>query len=1571
MSDQFIERIIDKYFSDNPKSLVAHHLDSYNDFFAYGIKRIFKEKNPIKIMKMQDTESHLFRRRCNLYLGGKDGSRIYYGKPVIYDDERDHFMYPNEARLRNMTYGITIHYDVEIDFFIAPDDGTIPEGIAKQVEPTYTTVLERIFLGRFPIMLYSNLCILRELTPSVCFELGECRNDYGGYFIIDGKEKCIISQEKFADNMVYIRDKGNELYSHSAAVRSVSEDASKPIRTMRISIVASTPSLTNNQIVVIIPNVRKPVPLFILMRALGIESDEEIIKYCLLDMERYNTYVDLFIPSVHDAGKIFTQEMALKYIATFTKGKTIPHALEILTNYLLPHIGEMNFQDKAFFIGHMTKELLRVYTKEIKPTDRDSFAFKRVELPGILLYDLFNEYYSLQQRNIYQKIDKEYYYKQGIYQNNFTALIESNYREFFSERLVEKGFRKAFKGDWGSESHTKRPGIVQDLNRLSYNSAISQLRKINLPLEASAKVVGPRLLHGSQWGIIDPVDTPDGGNIGLHKHMSIAAKITRGCSGKPLIEWLRKHLAMKLLSESSIDNIVNSTKIIVNGSWVGTIRNPYQVIDSLKSYRRSAIIPVYTSIRWNIAEGEILLNTDSGRLCRPIFYIDKGNPSYQNPAILEKIQSNAFSWDQLIAGFGKKTDTNFTVESCLLYDTAEELYGIKSLDSLKSSQAVIEYIDTTEGEGSLIATNSNDLASKPYTHIEIHPSLILGVMGNQVVFPENNQLPRDLFACGQMRQAVSLYHSNYQTRIDKMGVVLNYGQTPLIKSRYLDKINKEQHPYGENVVVAIACYGGYNVEDSILFNEGSLKRGLFRTTYYNSYEAREDSSKVGNSQVDSHFANIEDENVVGLKPGYDYSHLDKYGMIKEGTILDDKKVLIGKVMTNLAKPDTSIDSSVFPKKGQLGYVDKTFITEGEMGFRLAKVRVRDERIPSIGDKFCSRCGQKGTVGLVIPEADMPYGDDGIRPDIIVNPHALPSRMTIGQLVETLMGKTCSLYGGFGDCTAFMNKGEKSTFFGKMLSQQGYHSSGNQILYNGQTGEQMDAKIFIGPTYYMRLKHMVKDKINYRARGPRTVLTRQTVQGRANDGGLRIGEMERDGVVAHGAAKFLQESLMVRGDEYYMAVCNKTGMTAIYNSSCNLFLSPYADGPLRFSGTLDDGLNIENVSKFGRSFSVIRVPYALKLLIQELQTMNVQLRLITEDNIDQLSSMSFSDNIGKLLGNNVGVKEAMAITREEEAASKPEPELQKLIRKTPGADSKNKTKPAIKPLGQDYHKEPPPKVLSATNTSVPVNDTRLLGWNKASGSIDDDQWNSIILGPTGQPTSIWYTADYDGELPDNYPPGWLPGDLYYPDGSIIPPIIVIAALRRDQNANNWARVIKTLKEGGPTAAVDVELPTMAIASHTQQVQQVQQVQQMPAIVIQPTPIETVVKIPTQSQNQSQPYPHRELPVYDDLSDTPSYEPTSPAYKSEEDKAGYAKNVKVVNPEKEVNDIIEIIDTSKDQNTNSIITGNPLTDKNTQVINISKPQLTENAAPTLTEIISNSNDKNDENNQNNEPTKIIKT
>ena len=418
MDEEIIWKIIDKYFKSEPNILVSHHLNSYNDFMNNGIKQIFKEKNPIKIIKKQNPVTKEFDLRCNVYLGGKGGDKIYIGKPVIYDETREHYMYPNEARLRNMTYGATIHYDVEVDFYIKEGE-TITERTI--------TLPDKIYLGKFPIMLNSQLCILNDLSPEVKFNMGECKNDYGGYFIIDGKEKVVVPQEKFADNMLYIRDKVNDLYSHSAEIRTVSEDASKPIRTLSVKIVAPSASYTNKHIVVDIPNVRAPVPLFILMRALGIQSDKDIIKCCLLDMEKYKSYIDLFIPSIHNAGKIFTQETALKYIATFTKHKTISSTLHILSDYFLPNIGELNFISKAYFIGYMTLELLKVYTGEEKPTDRDNFKFKRVELTGSLMYDLFKEYYTLQQKHIFKTIDKEYFYKETTYQGlNFISLIENN-----------------------------------------------------------------------------------------------------------------------------------------------------------------------------------------------------------------------------------------------------------------------------------------------------------------------------------------------------------------------------------------------------------------------------------------------------------------------------------------------------------------------------------------------------------------------------------------------------------------------------------------------------------------------------------------------------------------------------------------------------------------------------------------------------------------------------------------------------------------------------------------------------------------------------------------------------------------------------------------------------------------------------------------------------------------------------------------------------------------------------------------------------------------------------------------
>ena len=1339
MDEPTIWKIINSYFSDNPQCLVQHHTESYNDFFKNGIYQIFKDKNPIHFGTDFDETINDYRYQCVMYFGGKTGKKIYFGKPVIYDEDNSHYMFPNEARLRNMTYGMTIHYDIDIEIikYLRDDEQpdivgletiggaegndsdqeyddtdksfdnyklkagmidnklreleegremgkekngtedelkelieggsgkgakrgpkkkkiiteqltTAQQSLMKEltekslVEPKKQIiehVLEKVYLGKFPIMVQSEFCILKGLPRAIRYSMGECRNDIGGYFIIDGKEKVVVPQEKFADNMLYIREVNNAEYLYSAEIRSVSENVAKPIRTLAVKIVSPSETYSNKNIVVRIPNVRKPVPLFIVFRALGIISDKNIITACVLDIEKYDNMLDLFIPSIHDAGCIFTQNAALKYIASLTKYKTTVYALEILSDYFLPHIGETNFVKKAYYLGYMVFRLLSVYNKSEAPTDRDHYKYKRVELVGSLIYDLFREYYSIQLKEIQKKYEKKLYFNQDIYKNDLFSLVKQYQREFFGERTVESGFKKAFKGNWGSEAHTKRVGIVQDLNRLSFHTYLSHLRKTNLSISAP-KLVGPRLLHGSQWGLYDPIDTPDGGNIGLHKHLAISVYITRSASKTPLIQWMQEKLAMRLIEDFKPIQLAGMTKVFVNGDWCGCLLNPYENVEKFKLFRRNALLPIYTSINFDIVKNTIFIYTDAGRICRPLFYKDNNfdEMSSDNKKILEKIENDEYTWQDIICGFNNRKAEGFDSNHVNIYELSELYQGVTSetnpakIDRFLKDKALIEYIDSNESENALIAFEQEDIAKykdKKYTHLEIHPSLIFGTMSNLINFPENNPATRNSFSCGQSKQACSLYHTNFNFRMDKSAIVLNNGQTPLVKTRYLQYINNEENSYGENVTVAIMCYTGYNVEDAILINEGALKRGLFRTTYYTTYEAHEESSKTANAEVDKIFTNIENEsNIMGLKPGHDYSKLDKYGLIKENTEINDKTIMIG--IAEKTKQMTR-DISKTTKKGQLGIVDKTFITEGEEGKRIAKVRIREERIPAIGDKFASRAGQKGTIGLVIPEIDMPFTKDGVRPDLIVNPHAIPTRMTLGQLVETVAGKVSLLLGGSTDCTAFINNGSKMLVFGELLTKMGYHSSGNEVLYNGMTGEQIESKIFIGPTYYMRLKHMVKDKINYRSLGPRTALTRQPVSGRANDGGLRIGEMERDTIVSHGATNFLKESMMERSDKYYAAVCNTTGLFAIYNPSKNIFMSPMADGPIKFVGSLDGKeQHIQNITKYGRSFSVISIPYSLKLLVQELQTINIQMRIITEENIQQLENMSYSKNMSLLL-----------------------------------------------------------------------------------------------------------------------------------------------------------------------------------------------------------------------------------------------------------------------------------------------------------------------------------------------------
>jgi DNA-directed RNA polymerase II subunit RPB2 len=1468
MESNTLWRIINKYFEDNPQYLVSHHIESYNDFFHKDIFELFKNQNPIQINSAFDEKIGDFKHKCNLYIGGKSGRRVYFGKPMIHDADRGaHYMYPNEARIRNMTYGMTVHFDVEVEFIdilvpgespyvVGPEfldeeevaklgeisGGGIDEleidysdafqreademqynykldggnsilqemeresssaysgGVRKTKEPglqgdstqgdqapkkrrdkkaeterkqvKMTTamsaatkeaqirsvngaiqrrhvLLKKLYLGKIPIMVQSDFCILNGMSRELRHSFGECRNDPGGYFIINGKEKTISVQEKFGDNMLYIR-KGRSAapissdasigkteeemvddYLYSAEIRSVSENVAKPKRTMSVKLMAPSKRYTNRNLMVFIPNVRAPIPLFILFRALGVLSDKDIISMCVLDLDKYDFLLDLFEPSVHDAGPIMQQHTALKFIGELTKFHNEKYALEILTDYFLPHVGETNYMEKAYYLGHMVFRLICASVGLDAPTDRDNIKYKRLEPFGALFNDLFLEYYVMQKKHIYQEFDRRIYFNNSTYEHDLPSLIFANYREIFSERIVDQGLKKAFKGAWGAQAHTKRVGIVQDLNRISFNAALCHLRKINLPLDSTSKVVGPRILHSSHWGYFDFIDTPDGANIGLHKTFAMTAYMTRGYSREPMIQWMRENVAMYPVTDFTPIVLSTMTKVFVNGYWAGVVETPFECVSKIRFYRRNGLIPLHTSTAFNIRNNAVEVYTDAGRFTRPIFYRDDVSGKWAfdlSKSIENKLESGDFSWEDLVTGFndklastkgpGKYGINDVVVRSLSdLYPGVGEEKNPAKFERFLTNKSIVEYIDPNETEHSLIAQNWKDWENNPdkhtrYTHMEIHHSFLFGIMCNQSIFAETNPAARISFSCSQSRQACSVYHSNFQVRMDKTAIVLNYGQTPLLKTRLLHHIDREEHPYGENVIVAIMCYTGYNVEDAILVNEGAIQRGLFNTTYYTVYSEHEERKKEQQGQgseggliIDKRFTNIESEpNVVGLKPGHDYSKLDRNGLIKENTIVDDKTIIIGYTSNSAVKPDVRVDGSKTTKKGQLGVVDKAFITEGEEGERIAKVRIREIRIPNLGDKMASRAGQKGVVGLVIPESDMPFTKDGLKPDLIINPHALPTRQTIGHLVECLIGKVCTMYGGFSDCTAFNNEGSKAALYGRLLPEVGFHSSGHDIMYNGMTGEQIETEIFIGPNYYMRLKHMVKDKINYRALGPRTALTKQPVSGRANDGGLRIGEMERDSLLGHGISEFLRESMMERGDEYQMVVCNTTGVLAVYNKARDLFMSPMADGPLRFfRSEVGKGFALDTMTKYGRRFSIVSVPYSLKLLIQELAAINIQLRIITEDNLPQIDSMAFSDNLKRLTLNQEMTPDKLvkemerAITTGERPVNTPDQNA----RESPEPILQKEEKPEFKPYASEK-----PKIDEPRDLQNPINRTEI-------------------------------------------------------------------------------------------------------------------------------------------------------------------------------------------------------------------------------------------------------------------------
>ena len=1081
-------------------------------------------------------------------------------------------MYPQDARLRNLTYSSQLLIDINIEIY------SNENGEKKMLN---SKELKKVNIGKIPMMIGSKYC------NSNINDINECKYDLGGYFIVNGNEKVIVGQEKIAEQKVYVfkASKNNLKYSHIAEVKSVNKVGFNTPKNCSIKF-SNKDILKGKTLKVNIPHCRVDIPLFIVFRSFGIISDKDIIKHILYNIDNNLDKLDLLQSTIEEGSCVNTQEEALEYILRYSSILGQPKDIklnrerklilfkEMMERDVLAHVG-VSFKKKALFLGYMVNKLLRCYFNELDYDDRDSYCNKRVETSGYLMALLFRQYFTKMTKDMRNQIMKELNsnpWKNSKQMNIESIINNNNLFKIIKSTTIESGIKYGLAtGNWGIKSTTNKVGIAQVLNRLTYNATLSHLRRVNTPTEKTGKLIPPRKLHNTQYGIICPAETPEGGSVGLVKNLSIMTYITNQSSEKPILKIIELNKDITHIEDiKNLEDIVDMTKIFVNGDWIYLTKNPNIIYNRLITSRRKGLINIYVSISLNTDLNQINIFTDAGRCCRPL-YIVENNKLLINKNDINKIVSKKYKFRNLIL---KSLNNNLNYD---LEDTRSNKIGC------------IEYLDTEESYFKMIGVFKN-LKNKgvKYSHCEIHPSLMLGLLSSLIPFSNHNQSPRNTYQSAMGKQAMGIYMTNFRKRMDTMGHILYYPNKPIVDTNIGKLVPSCKVPNGLNVIVAISSYGGYNQEDSILINKGSVERGLFRSTFYRTY--RDDEKKIQSSGQDERIMKPVIDITSGIKPGC-YDKLESNGFVPVNTYVTSNDIIIGKVypVKNKGKSNNTYrDSSTFLKPNEKGYIDKIYVNRNGDGHKFCKVRVRSNRIPQIGDKYSSRHGQKGTCGMLINEEDMPFTKDGIRPDIIVNPHAIPSRMTIAQLIECILGKAATLIGGYGDGTPFNETSVDKIM--EALEKSNFESSGNEVLYNGFTGKQMTSKIFIGPTYYQRLKHMVEDKIHSRATGPMVLLTRQPAEGRARDGGLRFGEMERDCMIAHGSVGFLKERMLDVSDNYRVFICNECRFIASVNPDENIYKCKSCQNYI--------------------DFSEIRIPYSCKLLIQELEGMNIATRFIT-------------------------------------------------------------------------------------------------------------------------------------------------------------------------------------------------------------------------------------------------------------------------------------------------------------------------------------------------------------------------
>lgn len=1035
---------------------------------------------------------------------------------------------PVEARLRNLTYASPIMLECSI-----VEDGRIIES-------------RFIHVGDMPVMVKSNVCILHNLPESKLIELGEDPRDPGGYFVINGSERVIVGLEDLSYNKIIVDAEETagtltykaKVYSSIVGYRAKLELIMKP----------------DGSIVAKIPGSPVDIPLVTLIRALGLESDRDIAN-AVSFKEKIQDELE---PSFEKVGEIISSRDAIVYISKriapgMLEEFQIKRAETLLDWGLLPHLGKNpeNRGEKALFLGEAASKLVELKLGWVDNDDKDHYGNKVIKFAGQMLADLFRTAF----RNLIR--DMKYQLERSGQKRGINAVAAAVRPGIISDKLNNA----IATGNWGRG----RVGVTQLLDRTNYMSTISHLRRIQSPLSRSQPNFEARDLHTTHFGRICPAETPEGSNCGLVKNLALSAIISVSVQSSEIIEKLYE-LRVQHIDDADESLRYNGCRIFVDGKLIGYIEDGSQLANTLKNLRRNGKIHphigiyFYSSLNAN-ATKRLYISCNSGRVLRPLAIVKEGK-SLMTSEVIEKINKKFLSWIDLIY------------------------------------MGIIELVDANEEENCFISIDLNAIDSNT-THIEIYPPSILGIGASVIPYPEHNQSPRNTYESAMAKQSLgfSTPLMNASTYVRQHFML--YPQIPIVSTKAINLLGLDERPTGQNCIVAVLPFEGYNIEDAVVFNKSSVERGLARTFFYRVYEA--EAKQYPGGMKDTFELPSADENIRGFRGEKAYRLLEQDGAVMHEAIVTGGDILIGRTSPPRfieeykefeVKGPYRRDTSIGVRPSENGVVDSVIMTQSVEGGKMYKIRVRDMRIPEIGDKFASRHGQKGILGMLVNQEDLPYTQDGIVPDIMINPHAFPSRMTVGQFMESLGGKAAALRGKVVDGSAFL--GEKLNDIKGFMEQYGFKYSGKEEMYDGRTGLKFPVEVYIGVVYYQKLHHMVADKIHSRARGQVQMLTKQPTEGRARGGGLRFGEMERDCLIAYGASMMLKDRLLEESDKAEVNVCERCGLLSYYDIKQRRYICRVCGDKAKIS--------------------TVVIAYAFKLLLQEMMSLNIAPRLIPKDKL---------------------------------------------------------------------------------------------------------------------------------------------------------------------------------------------------------------------------------------------------------------------------------------------------------------------------------------------------------------------